>query len=168
MRSLLPLLLLTGCGSMMVTPDAGSGGGTALVGGGSAGGGFVAAGGAASAGGSAAGGSAGGAAFPVCANSYAGCSTFDDRTNDATVSIDFSTAFGSPKCLRVRASQTISVTGISSFHPFRQSCGPDQKITSTSAPTTLTSLAIGLYGFYCPNHSGPEGTGMGLAVQVVQ
>lgn len=99
---------------------------------------------------------------------YAGCSAFDDRTNDAAVTIDFSTAFGSPKCLRVRASQTISVTGISGFHPFRQSCGPDQKLTSTSMPTTLSSLALGLYGFYCPNHSGPDGTGMGLALQVVQ
>jgi len=106
--------------------------------------------------------------LPACGATYAGCATFEDRTNDAVVTFDFDTAFGTPKCLRVRTAQTISVTGISGFHPFRQSCGPDQKLTSTSTPTTLTSLAVGLYGFYCPNHSGADGTGMGLAVQVVQ
>lgn len=62
----------------------------------------------------------------------------------------------------------VSVTGISGFHPFNQSCGPNQKVTSTTSATTLSSLAVGLYGFYCPNHSTPDGTGMGLALQVVQ
>jgi hypothetical protein len=106
--------------------------------------------------------------LPACGATHAGCATFEDRTNDAVVSFDFNTAFGTPKCLRVRATQTISVTGISGFHPFSQSCGPNQKVTSTTSATMLTSLAVGLYGFYCPNHSGPDGTGMGLAVQVVQ
>jgi hypothetical protein len=92
---------------------------------------------------------------------------FEDRTNGAVVSFDFNTAFGTPRCLRVRSSQTVSVTGISGFHPFDQSCGPNRKVTSTMSATTLTSLAVGLYGFYCPNHSGSDGTGMGLALQVV-
>jgi len=61
------------------------------------------------------------------------------------------------------------VTGISSFHPIAQTCGPDRKLEATrNTAITFNGLLAGLYGFYCPNHADSmTGQGMGLALQIV-
>lgn len=81
----------------------------------------------------------------------------------------FSVTFGQPRCLRLNSTQTLSLNGVSGFHPFMQQCGPDQKVaTPQTSMLSLSGFQPGLYGFYCPNHGDPAtGSSMGLAVQVV-
>jgi plastocyanin len=85
-----------------------------------------------------------------------------------TVTFDFSTTFGAPKCIKVKTSQTVSFTGVGGTHPLILDCGPVLPITTTqSANFSQMFSTAGLYGAHCPNHGGTDGAGMGLAIEVV-
>jgi plastocyanin len=116
------------------------------------------------------GGSGGGTADAgLCPTTYAnGCATVTDLTDGgSTATFDWPTVFNAPACIKVKTFQTISFTGVGTFHPLIQDCGPRHPINGEQdAPFTATFQVSGLYGVHCPNHGLPDGTGMGLAIEV--
>ncbi|MBS1149269.1 MAG: hypothetical protein H6Q89_967, partial [Myxococcaceae bacterium] len=138
----------------------GAGGGTA----GGAGGGTAGGAGGGTAGG-AGGGTGGGAAG--CASTFAAgaCATPTDLTAATSPSFNFSSlAFNGKACIKVKTTQTVSITGISgTSHPTSaQDCGPANVLTAHSTDFMQQFTVTGTYGFHCSNHAGME-----LAIQVV-
>lgn len=90
----------------------------------------------------------------------------------ASVTFDFSTTFGTPKCIKVKTNQAVTFGGVSGFHPIApQACGvmnvfPTQ-VSTTTPPVVRTFATAGTYGIYCPNHDSGDGMGMALQIQAV-
>ena len=106
-----------------------------------------------------------------CATTYAGgcASPIDLNDGGTAATFDFSSTFGAPKCIKVKSTQSLTLTGVSANHPLLQDCGPVQFVTTqTTTAVVHTYSTTGLYGFHCGFHGAADGTGMGLAVQVVQ
>jgi plastocyanin len=110
------------------------------------------------------------AAAGLCAASYAGCTTYTDATaSGASRTITFGFAFYSPKCLQIRAGQSVTFSGTFGSHPLTPACGPAAAITGTSAgnSATFTFTVTGDYGYYCSLHGAPSGSGMAGSIRVV-
>jgi len=103
----------------------------------------------------------------VCTAPYT-CPTYIDRTSDGpTVTVPFSSLFGTPACIRISSSQTLAISSVSGFHPLAQACGPTTVQSTTTTSMQMYQLSVGQYGFYCTNHNGgPNGSGMYLSVLV--
>lgn len=105
---------------------------------------------------------------------FAGCSTFEDGTADNHPrEIVFANFEYQPKCLKIKAGQTVTFKGGQSgddfnFHPIKTACGPDSQITLTSSDKSksFTLSKTGVYGFFCVNHGTPQGDAMAGAIMV--
>jgi hypothetical protein len=151
-------LVFCGCSSGAgPAPDAGPGpdGGLAQDGGVAQDGGAPQDGGAAQDGGGLPAGS--------CDGDYANCTSFTDLPDGGTIS--FTCCAYSPKCVRIRAGQSLRFNGTFGDHPLAQACGPADVIANAPGPYTFT--APGRYGFYCLAHGTESGTGMAGAIDVV-
>lgn len=109
-------------------------------------------------------------AGPVCAPSFAGCTSFEDRTADgADRKVSFKDFQYTPKCLRMKVGQTVTFVGDFDRHPLVSACGPslamDKRTGSGSAGFMLT--APGIYGYYCLDHGNPAGAVMAGGIDVV-
>ncbi|MBX7099609.1 MAG: hypothetical protein K1X89_17970 [Myxococcaceae bacterium] len=153
--------------------SAASGGGSASSGGGTAssGGGTASSGGgtASSGGGSASGGGSGASS---CAATYASssCDSPTDLTGGgSSVMFDFSTTFGAPVCIKVKTSQSVTVTGVSGVHPIAQDCGPTSVVAGVGETMgfTHTFSTAGTWGFHCTVHGAASGASMSLAIKSV-
>ena len=106
---------------------------------------------------------------------FAGCGNtvpFADRTGAtdsrqmtvATVGSDFTY---SPKCMRIKQGQSVSIES-SSFHPLQAKSGnPGSEIVTTTTTRTVTLASLGVYAFYCGNHGTASGGGLAGAIEVV-
>jgi plastocyanin len=97
---------------------------------------------------------------------YAGCTTWTDRTgatDQRSVAALNSNTF-SPKCIKVKVGQAVTLTGDFQQHPVRHMCGPST--IATSAPYVTTFTAPGIYGFYCDSHGAASGSQMAGAIWV--
>jgi plastocyanin len=118
-------------------------------------------------------GDGGDASFAQCMSGFAGCTTFDDRSGDPDAgarTVAFADFAYSPKCLQIRAGQSVTFTGNFMRHPLAQSCGPFDALEFRymSPPSfTVTLTEPGLYGYYCFDHGNPQGQAMSGAIQVV-
>lgn len=109
-----------------------------------------------------------------CATGFASCTTFDDKTADTTVTVDFGTAGFeyTPKCIKVKAGTKIDFKGDFTAHPFKATCGPamlpDSGQPSGSGTFTVdtTGLASGVYGYFCTAHGTAAGSGMAGAIEI--
>jgi len=113
--------------------------------------------------------SAGDGAPAECPSSYAGCTTYEDRTaTNASREVDFGGALGMnfvPKCSMIKAGQSVIFVGNFAIHPLAQVCGPADVIvdgTGTSAQFMFTTP--GTYNYKCVVH---EAFGMKGSIQVV-
>jgi plastocyanin len=107
-----------------------------------------------------------------CATTFANCTTFTDHTDGGTPTVGFGGGLGnnySPKCLRIKAGQSITFSGAFTSHPLDQACGPVDVITATDTGSTasFTFSATGRYGYFCTVHGTSTGTGMAGAINVV-
>ncbi len=110
----------------------------------------------------------------VCAPAFAGCATFVDLTDPASVRV---IRFGAteryaPNCIRIRFGQTVTFQGGDfGVHPLSQSCGPvaGVLVASSGQSFTLTfNRGLGIFGYYCFAHGSPAGAGMAGAIEVVR
>lgn len=110
-----------------------------------------------------------------CATGFASCSTFEDKTASATVTVDFGGNAGfeyAPKCIKVKAGTKIDFKGDFSSHPFKATCGPamlpDSGQPSGAGTFTVdtTGLASGIYGYFCTLHGTTSGSGMAGAIEI--
>lgn len=103
-----------------------------------------------------------------CPAAFAGCTAFEDRTgagDDRSVTFDFTPV---PKCLKVRAGQSVTFNGPSAVHPLSQACGPAEVIPDhTTSSGSFTFSDPGDYGYFCDVHGTSGGAGMAGAVQVI-
>lgn len=113
------------------------------------------------------------AALPACPKAFAQCTSFVDATG-ATASRKVLFPAGghtySPRCLRIRVGQEVTFEGSFSSHPLRQSCGPAPLVPAVqqgSSASATTTEALGIFGYYCPNHGDADGSGMAGAIEVV-
>jgi plastocyanin len=106
----------------------------------------------------------------ACASSYAGCSTYTDLSApSADRTVTFTFAQYTPKCIKIKAGQSVTFSGDFSSHPLRQACGTAGVIPNTDSGTTATVTfnTADTYGYYCLVHGSADGTGMAGSVQVV-
>lgn len=102
---------------------------------------------------------------------FAGCTTFDDRTAaNADRKVTFKDFEYTPKCLRIKAGQTVTFDGDFVHHPLVTSCGPsvtlmDKRTGTGPAPFVLGTA--GFYGYYCLDHGNAAGAVMAGAIDVV-
>jgi plastocyanin len=105
--------------------------------------------------------------------SNVGCTTWTDLTAaSAKREVTFGGTLGnaySPKCLRVKAGQSVVFRGSFSAHPLEQVCGVARVMTpvSSGGTSTVTFKTAGYYGYRCIRHSTPVGDRMSGAIQVV-
>lgn len=101
---------------------------------------------------------------------FAGCTTFEDRTAEgADRRVTFRDFEYTPKCMRIRAGQTVVFEGDFDRHPLLTSCGPAlslDKRTGTG-PASFVVGAPGRYGYYCLDHGNAGGAVMAGALDVV-
>lgn len=105
-----------------------------------------------------------------CASSYADCTEYLDLTDAlATRTISFGPNFYSPKCIRIRAGQTVTFAGEFSSHPLRRaSCSPTGIADASSGTSRAFTLStLGVHGYHCNLHGTDAGLGMAGAIQVV-
>jgi plastocyanin len=104
-----------------------------------------------------------------CPAGYAGCVSFADATGPAASRvITFRDYEYTPKCLRVRAGQSVTFQGDFVVHPLRTSCAPERVLLESSGTsTTFTMRLPGFYGYYCLDHGNEIGQAMAGAVEVV-
>jgi plastocyanin len=106
----------------------------------------------------------------VCPSAFAGCVSFTDSTAaDADRTVHFQDYDYNPKCLMVRAGQTVTFSGDFIRHPLTPSCGPELLLEyrDTAASASFVMGAVGIYGYYCLDHGNPQGDVMSGAIQVV-
>ena len=104
--------------------------------------------------------------LPGCAANYASCSSFTDLTApgaDRTISFPVGGFAYSPKCIRIKAGQTVTFAGPFSFHPLRKSsCSPAGIPDTDSDPDDSLPVQldnVGRHGFYCNQHGADIGDG---------
>ena len=112
------------------------------------------------------------AAATACRPAFARCTTFDDLTGAASPTIRFPVGGlnYSPACVKVRLGQTLTFSGDFGSHPLDQSCGPVRNVVTSHFGNTWSVTftdALGLFGYYCNQHGGPDGSGMAGAIEVV-
>lgn len=106
-----------------------------------------------------------------CMNTaFAGCTTFEDRTADAADrTVTFMDFAYTPKCVRIKAGQSLLFKGDFDRHPLVTSCGPtlafDHRTGTT--PASFVLPAAGRYGYYCLDHGNAAGEVMSGTVDVV-
>jgi plastocyanin len=106
----------------------------------------------------------------ACQAAFAGCVSFTDSTAaDADRTVHFQDYDYNPKCLMVRAGQTVTFSGDFIRHPLTPSCGPELLLEyrDTAASASFVMGAVGIYGYYCLDHGNPQGDVMSGAIQVV-
>ena len=106
-----------------------------------------------------------------CTNAaFAGCTTFEDRTAESAArTIAFIDFAYTPKCLRIKAGQTVLFEGDFDRHPLVTSCGPTLAFDHRSGTTAASFVlpAAGRYGYYCLDHGNAAGEVMSGAVDVI-
>ena len=105
-----------------------------------------------------------------CASTYAGCTSFADRTAaGADRTIGFECCAYSPQCIRVRAGQSVKFSGTFREHPLRgASCGGGQIAdTDAGASASFRLTRLGVHGFFCLAHGLDDGSFMAGAIEVV-
>lgn len=101
-----------------------------------------------------------------CAENFAGCTELEDRTaDDASRTIAFGDTLGNtyaPKCLKIKAGQTVTFDGDFTVHPLAHACGPAETIPNVTTGTSeaVTFETSGNYGYFCTRHGNPAGGGM--------
>jgi plastocyanin len=111
-----------------------------------------------------------GEAGTACAAAFAGCSSFTDATAPgADRTVHFQDFSYDPKCLLVRAGQTVTFAGDFIRHPLTPSCGPELVLDNRDTRTTASFVLenAGFYGYYCLDHGNPQGDVMSGAIEVV-
>lgn len=107
-----------------------------------------------------------------CKRNYAGCLTYTDMTaSGGTILFGGATGFAySPKCIKIKAGQTITFKGDFSFHPLKAFCEETTTIPNTTSGTTkaIKFTKAGYYNYYCTNHAAPNGSGMAGNIWVVK
>jgi plastocyanin len=110
-------------------------------------------------------------ASPGCTAGFAGCTSFEDKTADNAITIEFGGTTGtaySPKCVKIKKDTKVTLKGNFGFHPLAQACGPSDVITNGSGTEIqFTFTAAGLFGYYCTAHGTVSGSGMAGAIEVV-
>lgn len=102
----------------------------------------------------------------ACSEAWAGCTELQDRTaEDAARTITFGDALGNnyaPKCLRIKAGQTVTFEGDFVVHPLAQACGPADVVPNVTSGTSqaVTFETAGNFGYFCTKHGNPAGGGM--------
>lgn len=112
---------------------------------------------------------------------YHGCTTFIDRSTPGdTRTVEFGGAVGlayAPKCLRIRAGQTVTFNGAFSDHPLSRGVAPSRATSNPAAPANnpivgtaggttaaFTFPDAGLFPYYCEAH---QDMGMFGVVEVI-
>jgi plastocyanin len=114
----------------------------------------------------------------ACPPVFAGCTSFVDGTDpQADRTVAFQNYDYIPKCLAIRAGQTVTFKGNFYFHPLRTGCGPalvlDCRNTGVedagdNGVLSFTLTLPGLYGYYCLDHGSADGTvRMSAAIDVL-
>jgi plastocyanin len=106
----------------------------------------------------------------ACQAAFAGCASFVDATAaDADRTVHFQDYSYDPKCLMVRAGQTVTFSGDFIRHPLTPSCGPELllEFRDTTTAASFEMDAVGVYGYYCLDHGDPQGDTMSGAIEVV-
>lgn len=114
----------------------------------------------------------------ACPPVFAGCTSFVDGTDpQADRTVTFQNYDYIPKCLAIRAGQTVTFKGNFYFHPLRTGCGPapvlDCRNTGVedagdNGVLAFTLTLPGLYGYYCLDHGSADGTvRMSAAINVL-
>jgi len=83
------------------------------------------------------------AGAPGCSTGFAGCTTFEDKTGSASVTVSFGGAAGntySPKCIKVKVGTSVTFQGSFTFHPLQQACGPASVITNGSGSSASCDI----------------------------
>ena len=107
-----------------------------------------------------------------CSASFAGCTTYTDRTAaGASREVSFGGGLGlsySPKCIKIKKGQTITFKGSFAGHPLKASCEEATAIPATNSGTTktVTFNTPGYYSYYCTFHSSTSGSGMAGSIFV--
>lgn len=94
---------------------------------------------------------------------FHGCATFDDRSGAmADRTIAFAGISYTPKCMRVRAGQSVTYRGSFSGHPLARGSDTNANLGSPNSPiptelntgmeTTIAFPTAGRYPFYCTFH----------------
>lgn len=112
-----------------------------------------------------------GAGPAACGTTFASCSTFEDRTAaGASRTINFVPNQYTPRCLRIKAGQTVTFSGAFGSHPLQGACGASAVLPAsqldTGSTATFTFSTAGLYGYFCTFHGSSTGGGMAGAIQV--
>jgi plastocyanin len=103
--------------------------------------------------------------IPGCPG-FAGCTTFDDRTDpSAARTVSFACCAYTPHCMRIKAGQAVTFSGSFTAHPLAQACGPAPVVSNSAGPFTFD--APGAYGYFCEVHGGGDGSGMAGAIEGV-
>lgn len=91
-----------------------------------------------------------------------GCSTYADATaSGGAITWDFNV---SPKCVQIKAGQTVTWTGDFGVHPMSAFNGdaPNPITNGSGGTAKITFPSAGTFGFHCLNHPSMLG-----AIQVV-
>ncbi len=106
-----------------------------------------------------------------CAADFAGCTTLEDHTADASavvVMISGAAAFRyAPACIRIHAGQSVTLPAAGNHPLNRATCSPAATPVPVASTTggTFTFDSPGRYGFFCSVHGSDDGRGMsGLIV----
>src|SRR5262249_30483521 len=105
---------------------------------------------------------------------FAGCTTFEDRTADTEVVVDFGGDAGlaySPKCVRIKVGARITFTGDFATHPIAEACAPEggSYFAASNFEGSIGGqfMVAGVYGYFCEVHGDETGVGMSGAFEVV-
>lgn len=110
--------------------------------------------------------------FVNCPSNFAGCADWSNQVDPASnrvVSFPVSGFNYAPKCLLVRAGQTVTFSGAFGGHPLVADCQDHAALTNLNSGSSATySFPYpGYYGYHCGFHGSPGGSGMSGNIRVI-